>query len=89
MILISHLDVVSGDPEKWTHGLFSADCEDGRIWARRTLDTKHLTVMELYAFLHLAGQEAELNRDVYFLATIDEEQGRPRMSSKKLALAQP
>lgn len=75
MILISHIDVVSGDPEKWTHGLFSADCEGGRIWARGTLDTKHLTVMELYAFLHLAGQEAALNRDVYFLATIDEEQG--------------
>ena len=47
MILISHIDVVSGDPEKWTHGLFSADCADGRIWARGTLDTKHLTVMEL------------------------------------------
>ena len=75
MILISHIDVVSGDPEKWTHGLFSADSADGRIWARGTLDTKHLTVMELYAFLHLAGQEAELSRDVYFLATIDEEQG--------------
>ena len=43
MILISHIDVVSGDPEKWTHGLFSADSADGRIWARGTLDTKHLT----------------------------------------------
>lgn len=75
MVLISHIDVVPGDPEKWSHGVFSADCEGGRIWARGTLDTKQLTVMELYAFLHLRGHEEELDRDVYFLATIDEEQG--------------
>ncbi len=75
MVLISHIDVVPGDPEKWTHGIFSADCAEGRVWARGTLDTKHLTVMELYAFLHLRGHEEELNRDVYFLATVDEEQG--------------
>ena len=33
MILISHIDVVSGDPEKWTHGLFSADCEGVHLGA--------------------------------------------------------
>lgn len=75
VILISHIDVVDGDPEKWSHPVFSADTAEGRIWARGTLDTKHLTMMELYAFLHLRGHEAELNRDVYFLATIDEEGG--------------
>ena len=32
-------------------------------------------MMELYAFLNLKKQENHLNRDVYFLATIDEEAG--------------
>lgn len=75
IVLISHIDVVAGVPEKWSHGVFSGDIADGRIWGRGTLDTKQLTMMELYAFLNLIGKEAQLNRDVYFLATIDEEGG--------------
>ena len=64
IILISHIDVVDGDSEKWSHPVFSADTAQGRIWARGTLDTKHLTMMELYALVHLKGHEAEMNRDV-------------------------
>ena len=75
MVLISHIDVVAGVAEKWSHGVFSGDVADGRIWGRGTLDTKQLTMMELYAFVGLKGREAELNRDVWFLATIDEEGG--------------
>lgn len=75
MVLISHIDVVAGVAEKWSHGVFSGDIADGRIWGRGTLDTKQLTMMELYAFLNLVGKEDRLNRDVYFLATIDEEGG--------------
>ena len=75
MILISHIDVVDGDEEKWTHPVFSADIADGRIWARGTLDTKHLTMMELYAFIHLRGHEAEMDRDAVLIASVDEEKG--------------
>ncbi len=75
MVLISHIDVVDGDPEKWSCPVFSGDEREGRIWGRGTLDTKQLTAMELYTFLDLKGREAELNRDVWFLATIDEEGG--------------
>lgn len=75
MVLISHIDVVDGVAEKWTHPVFGAEIADGRIWGRGTLDTKQLTMMELYAFLRLKGRERELNRDVWFLATIDEEGG--------------
>ena len=75
MILISHIDVVDGDETKWLHPVFSADVADGRIWARGSLDTKHLTMMELYAFVHLKGHEAEMDRDALFIATVDEEKG--------------
>ncbi len=75
MVLISHIDVVDGDPGKWTHPVFGAVSDAGRIWGRGTLDTKHLTMMELYAFLRLAEMRNRLSRDVYFLATIDEEGG--------------
>lgn len=75
LVLISHIDVVDGDAEKWSHPVFGAEQAEGRIWGRGTLDTKQLTMMELYAFLHLAGKEEQLNRDVWFLATIDEEGG--------------
>lgn len=75
LVLISHIDVVDGDEEKWTHPVFGAERDGGRIWGRGTLDTKHLTMMELYSFLQLKGREKELNRDVWFLATVDEEKG--------------
>lgn len=75
LVLISHIDVVDGDAEKWSRPVFGAELNEGRIWGRGTLDTKQLTMMELYAFLRLKGREEELNRDVWFLATIDEEGG--------------
>lgn len=75
VVLISHIDVVDGDPAQWTHPVFGGIVEDGRIWGRGTLDTKQLTMMELYGFLRLKEREAELDRDVWFLATVDEEGG--------------
>lgn len=75
MILISHIDVVEGNETAWSHPVFGGVVDEGRIWGRGTLDTKQLTMMELYAFLRLRGHEKELNRDVWFLATVDEEGG--------------
>ena len=75
LVLISHIDVVNGIQENWTHPIFGAETAEGRIWGRGTLDTKQLTMMELFAFLHLKEYEACLDREVWFLATIDEEGG--------------
>lgn len=75
LVLISHVDVVDGDAEKWDYPVFGGVEANGRIFGRGTLDTKHLTMMELGAFLNLKRSGKKLRRDVYFLATIDEEKG--------------
>ena len=64
---------VDGDADKWNWPVFGGVEDGGRIYGRGTLDTKHLTVMELNAFLNLKRSGRKLKRDVYFLATIDEE----------------
>lgn len=75
LILISHLDVVPADDSKWTYSPFGAEEHDGFIWGRGTLDTKQLTAMEIIAFIQLKKIEKFLNRDVYFIASADEEAG--------------
>lgn len=76
LVLISHFDVVpAGDETLWAAPPFGAETLDGRIFARGALDTKQLTLMEFSAFLNLRERQAELTRDVLFLATLDEEAG--------------
>ncbi len=73
ILLISHLDVVSCEGQQWDHPPFAAYEEGDFIYGRGTLDTKHLTAMQLAAFLRL--KDTALNRCVYFIATADEESG--------------
>lgn len=75
VILISHIDVVSGEQKHWSHPIFGGEIHQGSIYGRGALDTKHLTMMELFAFLNLAKKQELLKRPVYFLATVDEEAG--------------
>jgi len=77
LLLISHLDVVPASPDQWIHPPFAAVEEDGWIYGRGALDTKNLVTMELMAFILLkrASRGKALNRDVYLIATADEEQG--------------
>jgi acetylornithine deacetylase/succinyl-diaminopimelate desuccinylase-like protein len=75
LVLLSHLDVVSAQEEDWIYPPFAGTFRDGKIWGRGTLDTKQLTIMHLNAFLQLNKQKSLLNRNVYFLATADEENG--------------
>lgn len=75
ILLISHLDVVPADESRWKHGPYSADEQEEMIWGRGTLDTKQLTVMQLMAMLNLTPYIGQLNRDVYLVASADEEKG--------------
>lgn len=75
LVLLSHTDVVAADPSQWLYPPFEArEDEKGFIYGRGAVDTKQLTAMELCAYEALAKTPGRC-RDVYFLATCDEESG--------------
>ncbi|MCS7283232.1 MAG: M20/M25/M40 family metallo-hydrolase [Anaerolineae bacterium] len=75
LLLLSHLDVVPVEPEKWEHDPFGGEVIDGYVWGRGALDMKFATAMQLTTMLLLARQKLPLKRDVVFAATADEEAG--------------
>jgi acetylornithine deacetylase/succinyl-diaminopimelate desuccinylase-like protein len=76
LMLLGHTDVVAVEPEKWTHPPFSGALINGEIWGRGALDMKDMVAAELMVFLLLKRQGIELNRDVIYAATADEEAGK-------------
>lgn len=75
LILLQHTDVVPAEEEFWTIDPLSGDIRDGYILGRGARDMKGLGSIQLATFLSLHRSGAELNRDVIFLATADEEAG--------------
>ncbi len=75
LLLLSHLDVVPVEPEKWTHDPFGGEVVDGFVWGRGALDMKYVAAMQLMTMLLLARERVPLARDVIFAATADEEAG--------------
>lgn len=75
LILLHHIDVVTADPDYWDHPPLSGEVHDGYIWGRGAIDTKGLGIAQLQAFLALHASNRDLNRDVIYMATADEEAG--------------
>ncbi len=75
LILLSHVDVVGAQENRWRFPPFAAQEENGYIYGRGTVDTKQLTVMELEALISLKEAGGRRDRPVVFLATSDEESG--------------
>jgi len=75
LLLLSHLDVVPAEPDRWRHPPFSGALAEGFIWGRGALDTKNLTVLEMMVLILLRRQGVSLGRDVVLAATADEEIG--------------
>ncbi len=75
LILLSHIDVVPAEADKWDVPPFSGELRDGFIWGRGALDMKGMGIMELMAFIAAAREGLELRRDVVFMAVADEEAG--------------
>lgn len=75
LVLLNHIDVVPADPRFWTVPPLSGEISDGYIYGRGVRDMKGIAIVQLQAFLALHASGAELNRDVIFMATADEEAG--------------
>ncbi|KAL6858988.1 hypothetical protein ACP4OV_017990 [Aristida adscensionis] len=77
ILLNSHMDVVTSEPDKWEHPPFSAalDEQSGRIYARGTQDMKSVGMQYLEAIrrLHAAGFVPD--RNIYITFVPDEEIG--------------
>lgn len=75
LLLLSHIDVVPAEEDKWTYPPFSGKIVEGEIWGRGALDCKSLGIMETMAFILLKKLNLPLKRDVVLVAVADEEKG--------------
>ena len=75
VILLNHMDVVPASREYWSVDPYAGTIKDGYVWGRGALDMKGMAVAQLTALLTLKRQRVQLERDVIFVATSDEEAG--------------
>jgi acetylornithine deacetylase/succinyl-diaminopimelate desuccinylase-like protein len=75
LVLLSHLDVVGVEPQRWSRDPFGAEVADGFVWGRGTLDMKGITAMHAAAAKELATSDASPTREVLVVAVADEEAG--------------
>ena len=76
LLLLGHTDVVACEPDKWTQPPFGGELHDGYIWGRGALDMKNMVAAELMVLLLIKRQGIQLNRDLLYAATADEEAGK-------------
>jgi len=75
LVLLHHIDVVPANRDYWSFDPLSGEIKDGFVYGRGAIDTKGLGIAQLQAFLALAQNGAPRNRDVWLIATADEEAG--------------
>lgn len=75
LILLSHIDVVPVEADRWSRDPFGGETVDGEIWGRGAVDMKDMVAMELTVMRELRRSGIELRRDVIFAAMADEEAG--------------
>ncbi len=75
LVLLHHIDVVPANRKYWSFEPLSGEVKDGYVYGRGAIDTKGLGIAQLQAFLALAASDAPRNRDVWLMATADEEAG--------------
>jgi carboxypeptidase PM20D1 len=75
IMLMAHQDVVSAEPEEWSHPPFEGRIADGFIWGRGTLDIKNQLVGIMEAAETLLRQGYQPERTILFGMGHDEETG--------------
>jgi acetylornithine deacetylase/succinyl-diaminopimelate desuccinylase-like protein len=76
LCLLSHIDVASTEPERWSEPPFSGRIDEaGRVWGRGALDMKGMGALEVVLMVQVARSGVPLRRDLVLLAVADEEGG--------------
>jgi len=75
ILLLSHMDVVPVEKERWSVDPFAGVIRDGYLYGRGALDDKSMGIVEMMALLILKREKVSLERDILFFATADEETG--------------
>ncbi|HEY8411220.1 MAG TPA: M20/M25/M40 family metallo-hydrolase, partial [Pyrinomonadaceae bacterium] len=75
LILLSHLDVVMAEPQRWTVPPFSGELRDGFIYGRGATDMKGTATVQTTVMRLLKRLNVPLKRDLILLAVADEEAG--------------
>jgi acetylornithine deacetylase/succinyl-diaminopimelate desuccinylase-like protein len=73
LLIANHMDVVPADASRWSVSPFSGEVKNGSIYGRGAVDMKSEGIVQLVAFIRLKRENVPLARDVFFLATADEE----------------
>ena len=75
LILLQHTDVVPASKDFWKTDPMVAEIKDGYLYGRGVIDMKGAGISHLVSFIRLHRENKNLNRDLVFLATADEEAG--------------
>lgn len=79
VMLLAHMDVVAVEQDKWSCDPFGGVVRDGYLYGRGAIDDKGMLAANLMATLlikrNLVDKGIELDRDILFVATSDEETG--------------
>lgn len=79
VMLLAHMDVVGVEREQWSCDPFGGVVRGGYVYGRGAIDDKGMLAANLVATLlvkrHLIDPGVQLERDVVFVATSDEETG--------------
>jgi acetylornithine deacetylase/succinyl-diaminopimelate desuccinylase-like protein len=79
VMLLAHMDVVGVEREKWSCDPFAGIVRDGYVYGRGAIDDKGMLCANLMTMLllkrNVVDHGGQLDRDVVFVATCDEESG--------------
>lgn len=74
-LLMSHLDVVGVEPDKWQVPPFSGKIVESKLWGRGALDCKNTVALWLMILIAIQRSGWRPKRDLIFLGAADEETG--------------
>ncbi len=77
IVLMAHQDVVPAVDGDWTHGPFSGDLADGKIWGRGAMDCKNTLFITINAVEELLNEGFVPENDVYLSYSDNEETSGP------------